>query len=330
MIRRRDFITLLGGAAAARPLAARAQQTERMRRIGMLVAGASDDPRIQNRVAVFMQGLQETGWLIGRNVQIDARYGSGDDERLRTMAAELIALSPDVVMAVSGPAVRALRAKNVTVPIVFVTVIDPVGSGYVASLSRPGGNYTGFASIEYGIAGKWLQLLKQVAPSVTRVAVVRDPLISAGGGQFGAIQAVALLLGAELTPIDVRESGAIERGIDAFSRGPNEGLIITASNLAGLKRKQIIALAAQHKLPAVYSDRIFAADGGLLSYGPDALPTFRLAASYVDRIFKGEKPADLPVQAPTKFELVINLKTAKAFGLDPPISLLARTDEVIE
>jgi len=329
MMRRREFITLLGSAAAVWPLAASAQQRERVRHIGMLVAGAADDPTIQARVATFMQGLQETGWVIGRNVQVDTRYG-GDDERLRTMAAELLALSPALIVASSGSAVRALRTTNRTTPVVFVSVIDPVGSGYVASLSQPGGNYTGFSSNEYGISGKWLQLLKQIAPNVTRVAVLRDPAVAAGGGQLGAIQAVASLLGAELTPIDVREPGALERGIEAFARGPNEGLVVTRSILARLERNRIISLAAQRKLPAVYPDRYYAADGGLMSYGADPVSDYRLAAAYVDRVLKGEKPADLPVQQPVKNELVINLRTAKALGITVPPTLLAVADEVIE
>ena len=327
-MRRRDFIAAIS-AVAAWPLPGRAQPANRTRRIGMLVAGTSDDPITQVRVATFMQGLQETGWVIGRNVQVDMRYGASDDERLRAMAVELLALSPDLILAAAGPSVRALRTTNRTTPVVFVGVIDPVGSGYVASLSRPGGNYTGFAGIDYGMSGKWLQLLKQIAPNVTRIAVIRDPAISAGGGQLGAIQAVAPLL-AELTPIDIREPGALERGIDAFARGPNQGLIVTASVLANLKRKQIIALAAQYKLPAIYPYRYYPVEGGLLSYGPDFTPAYRLAASYADRILKGEKPADLPVQAPSKYEMAINLKAAKALGLTIPETLLATADEVIQ
>jgi len=335
-MRRREFLTLLGGAAAAPsmwPLAARAQQRERIRRIGMLVPGAAEDPTNQVRVATFMQGLQEAGWVLGRNVQVDARFGgeAGGDERLRAMAAELIALSPDLIIAVTGAAVRTLKTTNAAMPVVFVSVIDPLASGYIASLSRPGGNYTGFATFEYGFGGKWLQLLKQVAPNVTRVAVTRDPAVATGGGQFGAIQAVASLLGAELTPIDVREPGALERGIEEFARGPNDGLIVTGSALlARLQRNRIIALAAQHRLPAVYPNRVYVDAGGLMSYAPDALPTFRLAAGYADRILKGEKPADLPVQAPTKYETVINLKSAKAMGLTVPPTLLTLADEVIE
>jgi putative ABC transport system substrate-binding protein len=328
-IRRREFITVLS-CAAAWPLAGRAQQRERLRRIGMLVNGAADDPVNQVRVATFMQGLQEASWVIGRNVQVDTRYGR-DDERMRAMAAELLALSPDLIVAVTGLSVRALRAINRTTPVVFVSVIDPLASGYVASLSRPGGNYTGFATFEYGFGGKWLQLLKQIAPNVTRVAVTRDPGAATGGGQYGAIQAVASLLGAELTPIDVREPGALERGIEAFARGPNDGLIVTGSALlTRLQRDRIIALAAQHKWPAVYSSRFYVAAGGLLSYAPDTLPTFRDAAGYADRILRGEKPADLPVQAPTKYETVINLKTAKVLGLTVPPTLVTLADEVIE
>jgi putative tryptophan/tyrosine transport system substrate-binding protein len=328
-MRRREFITGVG-TAVAWPHAARAQPAERTRRIGLLVSSASDDPVTQVRVAVFMQGLQEAGWVIGRNVQIDTRYGAGDDERLRAMAGELLGLSPDLILALGGPSLRALRATNRATPVVFVGVIDPVGRGFVASLSRPGGNYTGFSSWEYGTAGKWLQLLKQIAPHVTRVAVTLSPAQSGGGGQLGAVQAVASLLNAEVTPIDDSEPGAFERGIEAFARGPNDGLVVTGSTRASLQRNRIIAVAAQRKLPAVYPDRSYATDGGLLSYGPDLLPGCRLAASYADRILKGEKPADLPVQAPTRYETVINLKTAKALGLEIPQTLLATADEVIQ
>jgi putative tryptophan/tyrosine transport system substrate-binding protein len=309
------------------PLNARPQRTDRTRRIGLLVGASADDPATQVGVAIFVQGLQEAGWVIGRNVQVDTRYGAGDDERLRAMAAELLARSPDLIVAIGS--VRALRATNRTTPVVFVGVVDPVGSGYVASLSHPGGNYTGFTAYEYSTAGKWLQLLKQIAPNVTRVAVIRDPAITAGIGQFAAIQALASLLGVELTPIDLREPAALERGIDAFARGPNEGLIVTGSLLANLQRKRIIALAAERKMPAVYYNRSFAADGGLISYGPDP-SAYRLAAGYSNRILKGEKPADLPVQEPTKYETVINLKTAKALGLTVPETLLATADELIQ
>jgi putative tryptophan/tyrosine transport system substrate-binding protein len=328
MIGRREFIAGLG--VVAWPVVARAQAVNRTRRIGLLVSGASDDPVTQVSVAIFMQGLQEAGWVIGRNIQVDTRYGAGDDERLRAMAGELLSLSPDLIVAAAGPSLRALRAINRMTPVVFVGVIDPVGRGFVASLSRPGGNYTGFSLWEYGTAGKWLQLLKQIAPHVTRVAVTLSPAISAGGGQLGAIQAVASLLNTEVTPIDDTEPGAFERGIDAFARGPNDGLVVTGSTRAILQRDRIIALAAQRKLPAVYPGRSYAADGGLLSYGPDLLPTYRLAASYADRILKGEKPADLPVQAPTRYETVINLKTAKALGLEISQTLLATADEVIQ
>jgi putative ABC transport system substrate-binding protein len=328
-MKRREFIAGLGGAVTW-PVVGRAQPGERTRRIGLVVSGASDDPVTQVRVAIFMQGLQEAGWVIGRNVQVDTRYGAGDDERLRAMAGQLLGLSPDLIVAAGGPSLRALRATNRTTPVVFISVIDPVGRGFVASLSRPGGNYTGFTTWEYGTAGKWLQLLKQIAPHVTRVAVTLSPAQAGGGGQLGAIQAVASLLNAEVTPIDDTEPGAFERGIDAFARGPNDGLVVTGSTRATVQRNRIIALAAQRKLPAVYPDRSFAADGGLLSYGPDLMPTYRLAASYVDRILKGEKPADLPVQAPTHYETVINLKTAKALGLEVPQTLLATADEVIQ
>jgi putative tryptophan/tyrosine transport system substrate-binding protein len=328
-MRRREVIGGLGSAAVW-PVVARAQPVNRTRRIGLLVSSASDDPVTQVRVAVFMQGLQEAGWVIGRNVQVDTRYGAGDAERLSAMAGELLALSPDLILAVGGPSLRALRATNRMTPVVFVGVIDPVGRGFVASLSQPGGNYTGFSGWEYGTAGKWLQLLKQIAPHVTRVAVTLSPAQSAGGGQLGAVQAVASLLNAEVTPIDDSKPGAFERGIDAFARGANDGLVVTGSTRASLQRNRIIAVAAQRKLPAVYPDRSYVADGGLLSYGPELLPVYRLAASYADRILKGEKPADLPVQAPTKFELVINLKTANALGLTIPETLLATADEVIQ
>jgi ABC-type uncharacterized transport system substrate-binding protein len=329
-VKRREFITLVGGAAAW-PLAARAQQTERMRRIGILLNLASDDAEGQARLAAFHQGLQQLGWTVGRNVQIDYRWGAGDADRIRKFAAELVALAPDVILSAGSPSVAALQQATRTVPIVFVTVVDPVSSGFVDTLARPGGNITGFALYEYSISGKWLQLLKEIAPRVTRAAVIRDPALTAGGGQLGVIQAVAPSVGVEVTPVNVRDAGEIERAITAFARSPNGGLIVTGSTLAGVHRDLIIALAARHKLPAVYSVRYFVVDaGGLISYGPDFLDQYRRAAGYVDRILKGEKPADLPVQAPTKYELVINVKAAKALGLEVPPTLLARADEVIE
>ena len=330
MSSRRQFIALIGGAAAAWPLAARAQQGEPMRRIGALMSTAADDPEGQARIAAFQQGLQQFGWTIGRNVRIDSRWPVGDSERTRRYAAELVALAPDVILATGSAAAAPLLQATRTVPVVFVIVPDPVGAGFVNSLARPGGNATGFIQFEYGISGKWLELLKQIAPGVTRAAILRDPAISAGIGQFGAIQAVAPSLGVEASPINVRAADEIERAVADFARAPNGGLIITGSALAIFHRHLIIALAAKHRLPAVYFQRTLVADGGLISYGADVLDQYRRAASYVARILKGEKPADLPVQTPTKYELVINLKTAKALGIEIPSSVLARADEVIE
>jgi putative tryptophan/tyrosine transport system substrate-binding protein len=326
---KRQFITLLG-AAVAWPRAVRAQQGERMRRIGVRMNLASDDAEGQARLAAFHQGLQQLGWTVGRNVQIDYRWGAGDADRIRKFAAELIALAPDVILSTGSPSVAALQQATRTVPIVFATVVDPLSSGFVDTLARPGGNITGFTLFEYSISGKWLQLLKEIAPRMTGAAVIRDPALTAGGGQLGVIQAVAPSVGAEVTPVNVRDAGEIERAITAFARSPNGGLVVTGSTLAGVHRDLIITLAARHQLPAVYAQRYFVTGGGLISYGPDSIDPYRRAASYVDRILKGEKPADLPVQAPTKYELVINLKTAKALGLDVPPSLLARADEVIE
>jgi putative tryptophan/tyrosine transport system substrate-binding protein len=328
-MKRREFITLFGGAAATWPLAAGAQQTERMRRIGVLMNFTSDDPQSQDRLAAFVQGLQELGWTVGRNLRIDYRWGAGNVERYRTFAAELVALTPDVLVTVGAPAVEALQRATRTVPIVFATVTDPVGGGLVANLARPGGNTTGFTLSEYGLSGKWLELLKEIAPRVTRAAVLRDP-VAVGIAQFAAIQAVAPSLQMELSPVDVRDPSEIERAVTAFADRPNGGLIATASAPTAIHRELIIALATRHKLPAVYPFRYYVTAGGLISYGPDSVDQFRLAAGYVDRILRGEKPGDLPVQAPTKYELVINLKTAKAFGLDVSPSLLARADEVIE
>jgi putative ABC transport system substrate-binding protein len=329
-VRRREFITLLGGGAAAWPVVARGQQPGRMRRIGVLMNVAADDPEAEARNASLMQGLQELGWTVGGNLQIDYRWAGGDAERLRRDAAELVGLAPDVVVASGTSTVGPLQRTTRTVPIVFAGVADPVGAGFIDSLARPGGNTTGFISFEYGLSGKWLELLKEIAPGVTRVAVLRDSAISGGTGQFGAIQSVAPSLRVEVNPINVRDAGEIERAIAAFARSPNGGLIVTASGLAIVHRELIVALAAGHKLPAVYYYRFFVTDGGLVSYGPDPHDQYRRAAGYVDRILKGEKPADLPVQAPTKYELVINLKTAKALGLDVPTTVLARADEVIE
>jgi putative tryptophan/tyrosine transport system substrate-binding protein len=330
-VRRREVLTLLGGAAAAWPLAARAQQAEQMRRIGVLMASAADDSENQARMAAFLQSLAQSGWIDGRNVRIDTRWATTKADDLRRHAVELAALAPDVILAASGTStVAPLLQATRTVPIVFVVVIDPVGAGFVASLAQPGGNATGFLMFEYGLSGKWLELLKQVAPGVTRAAVLRDAAIASGIGQFAAVQAVAPSLGVELSPVDARDAPEIERAVTAFARSGDGGLIVTPSPVANRHRNLIATLAARHGLPAVYGTRQYVAAGGLISYGPDMIEQYRLAAGYVDRILKGEKPADLPVQAPTKYELVINLKTAKALGLEIPPSVLARADEVIE
>jgi putative ABC transport system substrate-binding protein len=328
-MRRREFISFLGGAAAW-PIAAHAQQTQRMRRIGVLMPLAADDPEAQTRLAALAQGLERFGWTIGRNIRIETRWTVGDPERIRGAVVELLALEPDVILATGSTTVGPLRRATRTVPIVFVTVPDPVGAGFVANLTRPGGNVTGFTAFEYGISPKWLELLKQLVPGVTRVAVIRDPDVSAGIGQFGAIQAVAASFGVETIPVGVRDAGEIEHEIAAFAQGSNGGLVVTGSALAMVHRNLIVTLAARHKLPAVYWDRAPVIAGGLISYGPDIHDQYRRAADYVDRILKGEKPADLPVQAPTKFELVINLKTAKALGIAVPPTLLAQANAVIE
>jgi ABC-type uncharacterized transport system substrate-binding protein len=328
-VNRRDFIALTGGAAAAWPLAARAQQGERIRRIGVLMYLPADDPEGQARFAALVQALTQLGWTEGRNLRIDTRWANADD--IRSHAMELAALAPDVLVAGTGTAtVAPLLQATRTVPIVFVSVIDPVGAGFVASLAQPGGNATGFTIFEFSMSGKWLEVLKEIAPGVTRAAVLRDPAVASGIGQFGAVQIVAPSLGVQVTPVDVRDAGEIERALTAFARGLNGGLIVTGTALAFVHRDLIISLANRHRLPAVYWHRRFVASGGLISYGPDTIDPFRRAAGYVDRILKGEKPADLPVQAPTKYELVINLKTAQALGLEVPPVLLARADEVIE
>jgi putative tryptophan/tyrosine transport system substrate-binding protein len=329
-MRRREFITLLGGVSATWPLAAHAQRPERMRRIGVLIPTTEDDPQQQRRIAGFLQGLQQLGWMVGRDLLIEYRWSGAVPDDVRRSAAELMALAPDVVFASGNSTVAPLLQGTRTVPIVFATVPDPVGAGFVDSLARPGGNATGFILFEYGIGAKWVELLKQIAPSVTRVAVLRDAAIAAGTGQFGAIQGAAPSLGLEVKPVNVRDAGEIERDITAFARSSNGGLILTASGLAVVHRDLIIKLAARLKLPAVYYEQYFVAAGGLISYGPDLVDQFRRAANYVDRILKGEKPSDLPVQAPTKYEFVINLKTAKALGLIVPPSLLATADAVIE
>jgi putative tryptophan/tyrosine transport system substrate-binding protein len=328
-MRRREFLGVLGSAAATWPLAARAQQPERVRRIGSLT-GIADDSMTQARLATFLETLQQLGWTEGQNVQVDRRWGGGDADRIRKYAAELATLNPDVILATGAPATQQLLRATRTVPIVFVLVPDPVGSGFVESLSRPGGNATGFMTFEYGLSGKWLELLKEIAPGVTRAAVLRDPALPAGIGQFAIIQSVTQSVGVDVSPISVRDAAEIERAISAFARSSNGGLIVTASALARVHINLIITLAARHKLPAVYWDRPSVASGGLISYGANDIDPFRRAAGYVDRILKGENPADLPVQAPTKYELVINLKTAKALGLDLSTSLLLRADEVIE
>jgi putative ABC transport system substrate-binding protein len=328
-MRRREFIAGLVGAAAW-PVATRAQQSTRMRRIGVMLGTLpADDPEAQARVTAFVQGLQELGWTDGRNVRIEYRWGLADADRLRRHAAELVALAPDVVLAGGNLALVALQQASGTVSIVFANVTDPVGVGHVASLARPGGNATGFMAFEFGQSSKLIGLLKQIAPQLTRVAVVRNPGSALDLSQFAAIQVVASSLRMELTPVGRRDADEIERGITAFAREPNGGLIVTGQSIQN-QREQIIALAAQHRLPAAYPFRGFVAAGGLLSYGNDQAEPYRLAAGYVDRILKGEKPAELPVQAPTRFETVINLKTAKALGLPIPETLLATADEVIQ
>jgi putative ABC transport system substrate-binding protein len=328
-LKRREFITLVGGTVAW-PLGAGAQQPERMRRIGVLTPWASNDAEAQDRVEAFVQTLQRLGWIDGQNVRIDYRWGDGKADTTRKYASELVALAPDVILALSSSAVAPLLETNRTVPIVFAGVADPVAAGYVESLARPGGNVTGFTVYEYSIGGKWLELLKEVAPRVTRAAVLREAGIAAGPGLFGAIQALAPSLRLELRLVNVQDAGEIERAITAFGQVSNGGVIVTGSPRQSAYRDLITALAAKHRLPAVYNARFFVAAGGLISYGADFLDQSRRAADYVDRILKGEKPADLPVQAPTKYELAINLKTAKALGLDVPSTLLARADELIE
>jgi putative ABC transport system substrate-binding protein len=328
-MRRREFIAGLGGVAAL-PAVARAQQPARMRRIGVLMTLAADDPETLQRMAAFVQGLQELGWTEGRDVRIDFRSGLADADRYRRYAAELVALAPDVILASGTTAAAAVQRVSRTLPIVFVQATDPVGGGYVESLARPGGTATGFMSIEYSLSGKWLQLLKQIALSVTRVAVIRDPVLGSGTTQFGVIQAMAQLLRMEVIPVDVRDVGEMERAVTAFARGSDGGLIVTTSTLTQIHREQIITLAARHRLPAVYPYRFFITSGGLISYGPDTIDPLRRAAGCVDRILKGEKPADLPVQQATRAELIINLKTARALGLTIPETLLATADELIQ
>jgi putative ABC transport system substrate-binding protein len=330
VIGRREFTILLSGTAAAWPLAARAQQPEGMRRIGVLMALAPDDVEGRTRLTAFMEAFQQLGWVDGRNVQIEIRWSSLGASNTRKFAAELVKFAPDVILTSSSEAVAAVLQETRTIPVIFTVVIDPVGAGYVDSLARPGGNATGFTIYEYSMSGKWLELLKGIAPSVMRAVVLRDPAVASGPGQFAAIQAVAPSLGVELRPVDVRDAGEIERAIAAFAHNANSGMIVTGSTGAAVHRDQIIRLATHYRLPAIYNNRFWPAAGGLMSYGPDFLDQFRRAAAYVNRILKGEKPADLPVQQPTKFEFVLNLKAAKALGLTVPDSLLARADEVIE
>jgi putative ABC transport system substrate-binding protein len=328
-MRRREFIGLLGGATAW-PLAARAQPPERMRRIGALLTTAASDPEAQARLAAFLKELERLGWADGRNIQVRILWGAANPEDLRKYAAELVAFAPDVILATGSSAVEPLLQATRTVPIVFVTVTDPIGAGFVESLARPGGNATGYILFEYGLSGKWLEVLKQIAPALTRVAILRDPALPASLGQLGAIQAVAPSFGVELSLVNMRDAAEMERAVVTFARSASGGLIVTASPLASIHRDLIIELAARHKLPAVYFGRQYVMGGGLISYGPNLVDQYRLGAGYVDRVLKGEKPADLPVQAPTKYELVINLKTAKALGINIPPTLLARADEVIE
>jgi putative ABC transport system substrate-binding protein len=329
-MKRREFIALLGGAAIGWPLAARAQQGERMRRIGVLLPAAANDAEFQARMGAFQQGLQEAGWSIGRNVQLDIRWATPDAAKLRQLATELVALAPDVIFATGGSSMVALQQATRTLPVVFVQVPDPVGAGFVDSLARPGSNATGFTQFEYGVGAKFLELLKEISPGVMRAVVLRDPASPDGVGQFAAIQAVGPSLGVELRPIGVRDPDEIERAVTTIARGPGSGLIVTASGFAILHRERIIALAARHRLVAVYPYRFFVINGGLISYGPSSIDPYRRAVGYVDRILRGEKPADMPVQAPTKYELVVNLKTSKALGLTVPNTLLATADEVIE
>ena len=329
-MRRREFIKVIGGAAATWPIAVRAQQVERMRRIGVFAGLAESDPVVQLLVAAFRGALAKLGWTEGSNVLIEYRWGGGDADMGRRHAAELAALAPDVIFVSGGVAVERLLQATRTVPIVFTIVPDPLGSGFVESLSRPGGNATGFMMFEYSLSGKWLELLKEIAPNLTRAAVLRDPAIAAGTGQFAIIQSVAPSRGVEVIPLNMRDAAEFERAVAAFARSSNGGLIVTAGAAAIVRRELIIALAAQHKLPAVYPSRDFVTSGGLVSYAADFIDQWRRAASYVDRILRGEKPADMPVQAPTKYKLVINLKTAKALGLNISMALQQRADELIE
>ena len=327
-MRRRQFITLVGSTAACWPLIAFAQKSERMRRIGVLGVLDNDDPEAKARVAAFQQALTTSGWTEGVNVRIDYRWAGGDLDRVRKYAAELVALDPDVILAEGSPVGPLLQSTARNIPIVFTNVVDPVGSGFVASMSHPGGNATGFTQFEYRVSGKWLELLREVAPNVTRVAVIRDPRLGGGIGQFAVIQAMAPEA-VELVPINAGSSTEIEGAMSAFARSPNGGLIVTSGS-TGFQRDIITSLAARHRLPAVYPFRYWAVAGGLISYGPNSVEPSRRAAGYIDRILSGEKPSDLPVQAPTRYELIVNLKTARGLSLTVPPQLLSRADEVIE
>jgi putative tryptophan/tyrosine transport system substrate-binding protein len=329
-MRRRDFIAGVAGSTAAWPLAGWAEQGLHKRRIGILLAFSTDEPETRAGVAALRQGLQQAGWSEGDNLEIEIRWAEGDADRIRKNVAELVALAPDVVFALGSANVTRLLQESRTIPIVFAYAADPVGAGFVESLARPGGNATGFSQFEYGLSGKWVELLKEIAPAVTRAAVLRDAAISAGIGQWGAIQTVSSTLGVEVSPVNVRDADEIERAVSGFARSGNGGLIVTASALSAVHGDLIIALAARHELPAVYFLRRFVSRGGLISYGPDIIDQYRRAADYVDRILRGEKPRDLPVQSPTRYELAVNMKTAKALGLNLPSTLLARADEVIE
>jgi putative ABC transport system substrate-binding protein len=328
-MRRREFITILGSAAAW-PLATHAQQADQMRRIGIMTGVVGEESDFKARIAAFSQELQRLGWTEGRNLRIDFRAAAGNVADARKYATELVALAPDVILAAGGSTVAPLLEATHTIPIVFTLSVDPVGAGFVDSLQRPGGNATGFMVFEYSLSGKWLELLKQIAPDVTRAAVLRDPTSPTGTGQFAVIQAVAPSLGVDVSVVNVRDANEIERGVAAFARSANGGLVVTASPFTLIHSDLIVTLAARHKLPAIYWDRVFVPGGGLFSYGVDVIEEHRKAAGYVDRVLRGEKPADLPVQAPTRYDLVVNLKTAKTLGITVPQSILARADEVIE
>jgi putative ABC transport system substrate-binding protein len=328
-MRRRDFIKVIAGSTAAWPLAVHAQQGERVRRIGVLMPGTADDPEYQTRLAAFTERLGQLGWVDGQNIRVDIRWTAADSDRRRNLAAELVSLAPDVILVPGSSSVGPLLQVTRTIPVVFATTADPVGAGFVESLSRPGANATGFAAYDYSIGGKWLELLEEISPNLIRVAVIRDPVTAAGVGQLAAIQAVAQSLRVDLVPINFRDADQLERAIEAFAR-PASALLVAQSSGAAVYRKRLVALAAKHRMPAIYPGTHFVTTGGLMSYGPDLVDEYRQAAGYVDRILKGEKPADLPVQAPNKYELAINLKTAKALGLSVPPTLLARADKVIE